>query len=64
MQCAKVELPSEIIILSTTESKYHFLGTIIPRVSVMSIDSISHIYLSVLNFKFSHMMDLNSCAFL
>ncbi|KAK7348652.1 hypothetical protein VNO80_23246 [Phaseolus coccineus] len=29
--CAKVELPSEIIILSTTESKYHFLGTIIPR---------------------------------
>ncbi|ESW25712.1 hypothetical protein PHAVU_003G059200 [Phaseolus vulgaris] len=32
--CAKVELPSEIIILSTTESKYHFLGTIIPRDTV------------------------------
>ncbi|XP_014506242.2 mediator of RNA polymerase II transcription subunit 25 [Vigna radiata var. radiata] len=29
--CAKVELPSETIILSATESKYHFLGTIIPR---------------------------------
>ncbi|XP_029130238.1 mediator of RNA polymerase II transcription subunit 25-like [Cajanus cajan] len=29
--CAKIELPSHIIILSTTESKHHFLGIIFPR---------------------------------
>ncbi|WVZ24279.1 hypothetical protein V8G54_002823, partial [Vigna mungo] len=28
--CAKIELYSQAIILSTTESKYHFLGTVFP----------------------------------
>ncbi|XP_020222931.1 mediator of RNA polymerase II transcription subunit 25 isoform X2 [Cajanus cajan] len=28
--CAKIELPTQTIILSTTESKYHFLGIIFP----------------------------------
>lgn len=48
MQCAKVELPSETIILSATESKYHFLGTIIPRVSVMSIEFHMYIQMSLI----------------
>jgi len=36
MQCAKIELYTQTIILSTTESKYHFLGTVFAGVSVMS----------------------------
>ena len=37
MQCAKIELPPQTIILSTTSSKYHFLGAIFPGVSMILI---------------------------
>ncbi|RDX76581.1 Mediator of RNA polymerase II transcription subunit 25, partial [Mucuna pruriens] len=31
--CAKIDLPSQTLILSTTESKYHYLGIVFPRVA-------------------------------
>ncbi|KAK7314514.1 hypothetical protein VNO77_33040 [Canavalia gladiata] len=35
--CAKIDLPSQTLVVSPTESKYHFIGTVFPGVSVMLI---------------------------
>ncbi|XP_040862734.1 uncharacterized protein DDB_G0271670 isoform X1 [Glycine max] len=48
--CAKIELPSQTLILSITQSKYHYLGAIFPEVSV-EVNIISHYYLFFLNSK-------------
>lgn len=67
MQCAKIVLPSQIVILSTTNSKYHFLGAIFSGVSLMSISFYIIIYffliLSCLLMKLFTRSRGNNCFF-
>lgn len=42
VQSAKIHLPSQILMLTPTKSKHHFIGIVFPGVSLMS--TISHYY--------------------